>query len=178
MYIDRAFVGLLLKVSEESLLRHLACSPSRVGWELARAIDAYVREQALGYYPALEHFRNVAVIDKDLLDSADQVSWLMSKLAREEVQIKLRPIFSKVHFQSIQTLAFTMPPVRPNQNNALEKLAEFYTPNTVKLELVLSMIRKDSDTAERKVETYARKMVYRWLRDSFETVEVTSSAEI
>jgi hypothetical protein len=178
VYVDRALVGLLLKVPEETLLRHLACSPSRLGWELAKEIDSYVREQSLGYYPALEYFRKVDAIDKDLLDSADQVSWLMSKLARVEVQVKLRPIFSKVQFQSVQTLAFTMPPVRPNQAKALDKLAAFYTPTTVKLELVLSMIRKDSDTAERKVETYARKMVYRWLRESFESVEVTSSAEI
>jgi hypothetical protein len=178
VYIDRAIVSLLLKVPEESLSRHLPHTPSRIGWELARAVDAYVRAESLGYYPALEHFRNVDIIDKNLLDSADQMAWLMSKLAREEVQVKLRPIFSKVQFQSIQTLAFTMPPVRPNQENALEKLAQFYTPTTVKLELVLSMIRKDSDTAERKVETYARKMVYRWLRDTFESVEVTSSAEL
>lgn len=178
MYIDRALVGLLLKVPEETLMRHLACSPARVGWELAKEIDAYVREQSTGYYPALEYFRNVSAIDKDLLDSADQVAWLMSKLAREEVQIKLRPVFSAVQFQTVQTLAFTMPPVRPNQARAIEKLAAFYTPTTVKLELVLSMVRKDSDTAEHKVEGYARKMVYRWLRDSFESVEVTSSAEI
>jgi hypothetical protein len=178
VYVDKAMVGLLLKVPEDALTRHLPYSPSSVGWELAKAIDAYVRVQSLGYYPALEYFRNVDVIDKNLLDHADQIAWLMSKLAREEVQVKLRPIFSKVQFQSIQTLAFTMPPVRPNHPNARDKLAAFYTPNTVKLELVLSMIRKDNDTAERKVETYARKMVYRWLRDSFESVEVTSSAEV
>jgi hypothetical protein len=178
VYIDRARVGVTLKVPEEALSRHLPSSPTRVGHELATAVDTYVREHSMGYYPALEFFRDIDGIDKDLLESAEQIAWLMSKLAREEVQVRLRPIFSKVQFQSIQTLAFTMPPVRPNQKDAVEKLAQFYTPNTVKLELVLSMIRKDSDTAERKVETYARKMIYRWLRDSFETVEVTSSAEI
>ena len=178
MYVDRALVGVLLKVPEDALSRHLPASPSRIGRALAIAIDSYVRVHSLGYYPALDYFREIDAIDKNLLDSADSIAWLMSKLVREEVQIKLRPIFSKVQFQTIQTQAFAMPPVRPNDSEAVEKLSSYYSPNTIKIELVLSMIRRDSDTAERKVETYARKMVYRWLRDSFESVEVTSSAEI
>ncbi len=178
MYIDRARVGVLITVSEDDLSQHLPCSPQRVGVELAQAIDAYAHKQALGYYPALEYFRNVDVLDKDLLDSAEQIAWLVSKLVREEVQKKLRPIFSTVQFETVQTQAFSMPPVRPNQKDALEKLTQFYTPNTIKLELILSMLRKDTDLAERKAEVYARKMIFRWLRDSFEHVEVTSSAEV
>lgn len=178
MYIDKALVAILVTLPEGILRHHLPCSPERVGHELASAIDAYVREHSLGYYPALDYFRELDVLDKDLLDSAEQIAWLVSKLAREEIQKKLRPIFSKVHFESIQTQAFAMPNIRPNKADAVEQLAKFYTPNTIKLELILSMLRKDSDKAERKVETYARKMIYRWLRDSFEHVEVTGSAEV
>jgi hypothetical protein len=178
VHIDRALVGVRVRLTEDAMNRHLPCSAKRVGSELALAIDAYVRRRQLGYYPALEHFRDVDVIDKDLLDSAEQIAWLASKLAREEIQLKLRPIFASVSFESIQTQAFAMPTVRPNQKDALEHLARHYTPDTIKLELILSMLRKDTDIAERKVETYARKMIFRWLRDSFENVEITSSTEI
>ena len=178
MRIEKARVGVLVKVPEHAMSRHLPCSAERVGTELAQAIDNYVRDQQLGYYPALEFFRNVDAIDQDLLDSADQIAWLVSKLAREEIQVRLRPIFATVKFDSIQTVAFALPPVRPQQKDALEHLGWHYTPDTIKIELVLSMLRKDTDTAERKVETYARKMIYRWLRDKFEYVEITSSSEI
>ena len=178
MHIDKARVGVLVRVPAHAMDRHLPCSASRVGTELATAIDSYVRDTQLGYYPALEFFRNVDAIDQDLLHSVEQIAWLVSKLAREEIQLRLRPIFATVKFDSIQTVAFALPPVRPSQKDALEHLAAHYTPDTIKLELVLSMLRKDTDTAERKVETYARKMIFRWLRDRFDHVEITSSTEI
>ena len=178
MRIERARVGVLVKVPEHAISRQLPFSVERVGIELAQAIDAYVREHQLGYYPALEFFRNVDAIDQGLLDGAEQIAWLVSKLAREEIQLRLRPIFASVKFDSIQTVAFSLPPVRPQQKDALEHLGMHYTPDTIKIELVLSMLRKDTDIAERKVETYARKMIYRWLRDKFEYVEITSSIEI
>jgi hypothetical protein len=178
MHIDKARVGVLVKVPEHVMRRHLPSSAERVGTELAQTIDAYVREHQLGYYPALEFFRDVDAIDQDLIDSAEHIAWLVSKLAREEIQTRLRPIFATVKFDSIQTVAFTLPPVRPQQKDALEHLTWHYTPDTIKIELLLSMLRKDTDTAERKVETYARKMIYRWLRDKFDYVEITSSSEI
>jgi hypothetical protein len=103
------------------------------------------------------------------------VAWLVSKLARETIEPKLRPIFSSVHFQSIQTVAFSMPKVRPGQTDAKEQLAKHYTPDKVKIELVLTMMRRDSEAQDNRAEPYARKMMYRWLESVFESIEVTSS---
>ena len=176
MQVDHISLILRLKVPGEILQSHLHSSPVEVGEELARVIDRYTRKHGLGYYPAIEFFRHVPEIDEDLIENAEQIAWVVSKVAREQVQSRLRPIFSCVKFQSIQTEAFTLPSVRPNSPSALEQLKSHYTPDTVRLELLVSMLRKDNDQRGDAAETYARKMIYRWLRDVFEDVDVTASA--
>ena len=138
----------------------------------------YQQENKTGYYPAIDFFKSLDGVDPDLITSAEQVAWLVSKLARETIQKKLRPIFSSVSFQSIQTLAFSMPKVRPNQKDAIEQLARHYTPDSVKIELVLNMMRRDSDDNDDRAEPYARKMMFRWLESEFESIEVTNSKAI
>ena len=90
----------------------------------------------------------------------------------------MRPIFSTVKFQSVQTEAFALPPVRPNRASSLERLAEHCTVDTVKLELQVSMLRKNDDKRGEAAEGYARTMIFRWLKDLFADVEITSSARV
>ena len=145
MQVDRVSLTLRLTVPETILQPRLSASVTKVGEELAQVIDKYSREHKLGYYPAIEHFRQVVEVDQALIDSAERMAWSVSKLAREEVQSRLRPIFSTVKFQSIQTEAFTLPSVRPGQPSAFDRLVQHYTPDTVRLELLVSMLRKDND---------------------------------
>jgi len=178
MQIDQISLILRLTVPEELLQGQLDPSPARAGQELASVIDKYSREHKLGYYPAIEFFRQVPEIDQGLIEKAEKIAWTVSKVAREEVQSRLRPVFSSVKFQSVQTEAFALPPVRPNHPSSLEQLVNHYTPDTVRLELLVSMLRKDNDQRGDAAETYARKMIYRWLRGIFENVDVTASASV
>ena len=176
MQVDHISLVLHLTLPEKIMQQHLPGLPAEVGAELARIIDQYSRDHKLGYYPAIEFFKQVAEVDQALIDKAEQMAWLASKLARKEVQSRLGPIFSTIKFQSIQTQAFNLPPVRPNQPSALEQLAIHYTPDTFKFELRVTLLRKDHDQRGDAAEGYARKMMYRWLRGAFENVEVTASA--
>lgn len=175
MRFDKVLITLDVQLKPASLQQHLPGSASVIGKALASMADDYVRENKTGYYPAIDFFKTLDYVDPDLITSAEQVAWLVSKLARETIQVKLRPIFSSVQFQSIQTLAFSMPKVRPNQADALEQLAKHYTPDSVKIELIVTMMRRDSEVQDNRAEPYARKMMFRWLESAFESVEVTSS---
>lgn len=175
MRFDKVLVILDVQLKPESLQQYLPCSAGIIGQTLAAIADEYERENKTGYYPAMDFFKTLDTVDPDLIASAEQVSWLVSKLARETIQSKLRPIFSSVQFQSIQTLAFSMPKVRPNQADAVEQLAKHYTPDSVKIELVLTMMRRDSEAEDDRAEPYARKMMFRWLDAEFESVDVTNS---
>ncbi len=175
MRFDKVLLILKVQLKPESLQQYLPCSANIIGQSLAAIADEYEKENRTGYYPAMDFFKTLETVDPDLIASAEQVSWLVSKLARETIQSKLRPIFSSVQFQSIQTLAFSLPKVRPNRADAIEQLAKHYTPDTVKIELLVTMMRRDSEAEDSRAEPYARKMVFRWLDAEFESVEVTNS---
>ena len=175
MQVDHISLALRLALTEEMIRSRLPASPADLGEELARAIDHYCSEHGLGYYPAIEFFRQVDGFDQHLIDRIESLSWAVCKLAREEIQSRLRPVFSTVKFQSVQTEVFALPPVRPKQASALDKLARHCTADVVKLELQVSMLRKDGDQRGDAAEGYARKMIYRWLNSVFRHVEVTVS---
>ena len=175
MRFDKILIILDVQLKAKNLQQYLPCSANIIGQTLAQIASEYEKENKTGYYPAIEFFKTQDNVDPDLITSAEQVAWLVSKLARETIQLKLRPIFSSVHFQSIQTLAFSLPKVRPNNKDALEKLTRHYTPDTVKIELILTMMRRDSEAEDDRAEPYARKMMFRWLEPEFETIEVKNS---
>jgi hypothetical protein len=175
MRFDKVLIIIDVQLKAETLQQYLPCSANIIGKTLADIADEYEKKNKTGYYPAIDFFKTLDTVDPDLITSAEQVSWLVSKLAREIVQSKLRPIFSSVTLQSIQTLAFSLPKVRPNKTDAVEQLSKHYTPDTVKMELVLTMMRRDSEVDDDRAEPYARKMMFRWLESAFELVTITSS---
>jgi len=180
MRFDKVLVILNVQLKADELQQYLPCSADIIGQTLAQIAIEYERENKTSYYPAIDFFKTLANDDTtpvapDLITSAEQVAWLVSKLARQTIQKRLRPIFSSVQFQSIQTLAFSMPKIRPNIADAVEQLAKHYTPDSVKIELVLTMMRRDSEAEDDRAEPYARKMMFRWLESEFESVEITGS---
>lgn len=156
--------------------RYVAASPTLVGEELADAVQAYVREHKLGYYPALEYFRDQGGIDSALLEAADGIAWVASSLVREEVRVRLRPIFASVRFGALQALAFTLPPVRPSSAEPRAALARHYTPDTVKLDLLVTLLQRE--TPPDGLDTLASHMLVRWLKPSFAALEVTAARQV
>ena len=174
LHIIRVSLTAHLKISEQVLTQHLAASPLVIGEELARQVDRYARENKLGYYPALEFFDDIEPgIDSDLIDTIRGIAWLVSNLAENEIEHRLRVAFSEVAIRDLRLLAFTMPQVRPNQPNALHDLARHFTPDTIKAVLELSNIEKRADLEG--MDKLAEHKVMRWLEPHFESVEITTS---
>jgi len=183
-----------LRLSEEVLANYLPASPQVVGEELAEAVQGLVREQKLGYFPALEYFRAEPGMDEGLLDAVDHIAWLATSLVRDEVRRRLRPVFASVRFSALQALAFTLPPVRPGQPQAFERLARHYTPDTVKADLLLDLVQKgpppmpseagdaaaggtDGDPGS-DLGPLAGQMVRRWLAPCFAELEITAARSV
>jgi len=175
MRFEKILVIVALQLKAENLQQYLPCSVNIIGQTLAEIAVEYEQENKTGYYPAVDFFKTRDNVDPDLITSAEQVAWLVAKLARETIQTQLRPIFSSVQFQSIQTTAFALPKIRPNQPDAIKQLAKHYTPDSVKVELVVTMMRRESEAEDKRAEPYARKMMFRWLESAFKSIEVTSS---
>lgn len=165
-------VNFQVQLTEESIQQHLTASPYVVGEELAKQISAYASANNLGYYPAIEFFQENGGIEQDLLDAVGNISWLITNMVREEVRVKLRPAFSTIKFESLQTQAYTMPSVRPGHNNAHQLLVDHYTPDQVKVNLITTMLRKQQSTIE--ATQMARHQICRWLKTRFENLEITN----
>jgi len=169
-------LSLSVSVSAESLDQHLAASPSVVSEELVAQIVKYEQLHHLGYYPALDFYIQNDVLDLDLIDAIKNISWVITSMARNEVRIKLRPAFSNIKFENIQPLAYIMPTVRVNDPDKNEKLSEHFSLSTVKLNLIATLIQKVVD--KQAAQSFAKNLAYRWLKDTFSDVEITSATVI
>jgi hypothetical protein len=174
LHLNTATLTLLVQLPEHVFARHLSASPRVVGTALAEQVDRYIRAEHLGYYPALDYFKeHTGAVDQDLLEAADHIAWFTCSQVRGEIERKLRPIFASLKFQSIQSQAFTMPAVRPHQPNAQQELIRHYTPDRVKLVIEASSFQKSAQ--QDSIAKWASHLAYRWLKESFDSIEITSA---
>jgi hypothetical protein len=143
------------------------------GANLAARIDELVRREKLGYYPALDYFAQRDGIDRQLLAAVEETARFVRDYAANEARTRLWPVFSQVRVVNTQSLCFALPGVRIAQPDALAALARHYTPTLVKIDLLVSSLQKggSGEGAERAA---AQKADW-WLRDSFESVEVSDA---
>ena len=166
-------LSLIVQVPDAALERHLAASPSVVGAELARQVLEYEQQHHLTYFPAIDYFIQNGGLEPELLDALQNISWVVTNMVRNELRIKLRPVFSALKFEAIQTTAYTLPTIRPHDANVLDKLIRHYSATTVKVNIIATLIQKTLDASA--AEKAATSMCYRWLRPQFSHIEVTSS---
>ena len=164
------------QVPSDALERYLPFPPRFVGEELAAQANAYAQENGTGYFPALDYLHDQGIIDKELYDAAEQAGWMATQLVREEVRVRLRPLVATLTFQSSLCTALTMPPVRPRDLNAQQRLADDFTPDTVKVELLLSLLQKGEP--REGLERWSTQLVFRWLSSAFASVEVTGARSL
>lgn len=166
-------MALRFEVPEALLVQHLAASPAVVGEELARQVDALIRREGLGYYPALAYFQRQGGIDAELLSAVHDIAWFAGEWVRGEVRRRLRGVFSTVTVESLQCQAFNLPAVRPRQPRALETLARHYTPTGMRLNLIVTMLHKVAEA--QGLEKLAARQVLRILKEEFRAVEVVDA---
>lgn len=159
-----------LTLKDESLKQHLELSPHDLGRKLAEAVHDWVMKHNTGYYPALSFFREQKDFDQSLLDENDRYIWKTCQVARELVLLVLRPVCSRVEIHSIMPLGSTMPRIRPGQEDATALLAGCYTPNRVKVGLVLSSI--DKEPAGEGYATGVSRKAHFWLSEVFDDVQL------
>ena len=166
-------LSLKVRVPYDSLQSHLVASPEIVTEELVDQILSYEQNNHLGYFAALEFYQEQDAIESDLIDAINSISWVVTDLVKNEVRTKLRPVFSSIKFDAIQTLINTLPAVRPNDAQVRQKLIEHFNLATVKLNLKTTLIQKIADPES--AEKMASSLAVQWLSNTFEMVEVTAS---
>jgi hypothetical protein len=168
----RAVVGATVRVPDSVYERHSPFDPHTVGEQLAEQVAERARRESLGYYPAVDYLRDRGMLDSQLLDVLDQLTWLATSLTGEELRSRLRPVFAGVQLQSMQAIAYSMPRIRPSQRDARSQLLRHLTPNRVRFDLLLTLFRRPA--ALQSLDRYIEEVVYRHLRESFDSLDVGS----
>lgn len=165
--------SLTVTVPETVVEQNVGYLPWLLGENLAGQVDAWVMEQGMGYYPALDFFRDHPdAVDPALLQLIDEIASYCAEFARRELRRRLSRVFSSVQIEQTRCTAYTMPRVRPARSGAPEGLARHYSPNTLKMELLLSSIQKGLFEG---LEEMTLNKLLRWGREPFEAFQVNSS---
>jgi len=176
LHITKIHITLQVTVPHELLERHLPSSAEVVGEALTEQVVAAVNKNKLSYFPALDFLQKQGDIDEELIDATDTIAWFACKLVREEVNKKLRGFFSTLSFQSVKCTSFAMPGIRVNELNAWHHLVEHYTPNTVKIDVIASVLKKEE--YPKGLENWSKQLFRRNLENSFEKFEVINTSVI
>lgn len=173
LQMTRVALGITVTVPEDLVELNMGYLPWVLGDSLAAQVSAEAAERGLGYFPALDYFRrNARQVDPDLITLIDDVSRFCIDFTRRELRRRLSRVFSSVQFERAQCLAYTLPRVRPGQPNAITELGRHYSPDKVRLDLVLSSIQKAA--TEEPVSLAIDKVTY-WGREPFARFEVNGT---
>jgi hypothetical protein len=170
--IARVALTLQVVIAPDKFDALLTEADKTLGARLAERVDAWVREQKLGYYPAIDFLADQGVISAADIEALRNLAATVRKRVKRDVQTQLWPVFSSVHIERAKSLAFQLPRVTPGKPQAREELARHYFPNGVRLELVLASLDKHSRLEE--VAAFSEQKVLRNLRDAFESVSVSA----
>lgn len=164
-------LALLVKIPTEALARSLPISPAAVGEALAEQVQQLMRQENLAYYPALGYCHGKDALDADTLNAMETIADVAEALAKGEIRTRLRPLFREVEIESVQPLAYTMPAARPHSANGWWELVEHFTPDQLKVNLVLKL---REGVAEESLEQEVKEA----LAGRFARLEVTSARSV
>jgi hypothetical protein len=168
--------SLTVSVPEELVEREVGYLPWVLGENLAGQVDTYVMEEHLGYYPALDYFRDTPLaVDPSLLLLIDEVAIYCASFARRELRRRLSRLFSNLQIEQVQCTAYTLPRMRPSRSNGPMELAEHYSPNTLKMALLLSSIQRGHFEGE---ERMALEKISRFAREPFSRFQLNGAQRL
>jgi len=176
LVLARVALTMQVSLSPEKLEALLGAADRSLGERLALLVDQWVREHETGYYPALEFLASQGAVPPDLYESLRHLAATLRKRVKRDVQTRLWPVFSSVHIERAQSLAFQLPHPRPGRPHAIADLARHYFPNVVRLDLVLSSLDKPHHLED--VVRMSEQKALRNLLDHFETISVTTARRL
>ncbi len=156
---DHREIALVLRMHAEVLEERVVASPFIVASELASSVAEYCRAQSLGYYPALEYFEKLDVLDADLIDAFHGILWFVTDMTGRELPHLLRKLAVDVRIGAIHPLALSIPAARPSHVNSLHELERHLTPDQVRVSVQLHGLADDMPLDEKGLRQHVAGVV-------------------
>lgn len=175
LHVSRTAVVVEATVADELVEQNMGYLPWVLGENLAEQVQAHVERHGTGYYPALDYFRTLPEsVDPALITLTDEVVRFCGDYARRELRRRLSHAFSKIAVEKIQSTAYSMPRVRPAQGGARQRLARHYSPNVIRLDVVLSRVGAEAPADPDPARSAAQQVLQQG-HPAFESLDVLSS---
>lgn len=174
VHVVKAALTLRLRVSDDSLDQQpITSAPRSVARALAHESISLAQYENLGYYPPLDYMGRKQRLSPEFMYTLEHLSLLVDSYAREEISRRLSHVFSSVQVTAVQPQAYTMPPVRLSDKDALEHLIDHFDPTVLRLHLEVSLISKHDEVTT--MERITRQRTERVLRNVFDMLEICSA---
>ncbi|MGV6852349.1 MAG: hypothetical protein ACWA5R_09270 [bacterium] len=170
IFIAKYVAELIFEVPISFLKEISLTEPDAVRDDLVEQASAFMRSQQGGYFPGFETLEQSGLLDEELSNTSQSLIWISSQYVREKLQKQLKVVFSQVSVKTVRPLIYTMPKVRKNDPNAHTKLMEHYSCNRIRARCEVSQVLKKQ--ADELSEEYYRKMLWKWLKNEFDAMEI------
>ncbi len=128
-------VELLVTISYQELADQFGDLVANMGQLLADQVLANEEQEKLGYFPALSYYQENETARIATLDSALHIYFMVRETTGGTVRANLRTLLRNIEIDQIQTVAESLPRVRPGDVDARHLLAHHYTPSSIRLHL-------------------------------------------
>lgn len=169
--INQLIAHIEIQVKHDSLNAAQPETTHQISNALAVALILTCQKENLNYFPALKHFEAIQSIPEDLFAKHQKLVWQSSQSCRKIISQKLKPIFSRVRVDTVQSLSQTLTGINPKEKSAADTISHHLQPGRLKVTLHLNMIQKKKTDPESLVG-YTRKMLWKWLKSDFDALEI------
>ena len=165
-------ISMEVELPDHVVAAQLSFNLKHLAMRVAAAVVEREAVKTWGYYPAFDYLIDDGGITPELAETFNSACRAVAHSTTALIQQRLRAAFSRVHVIGLHHLAYNIPKVSPAAPDKKERLAVHYRPNTMHVELELSQIHKQP--VSEAYENFARRLVYRWLADYFDRLEIIS----
>ena len=163
-------LSILVEVREKDLNQQIHFDLAKLLDNLTDAVITYEQFEKLDYYPALSYLAESKAVSEELFELLNSACRITRLIAANLVQTKLQAAFSQIHITTAKHLAYHIPKVKPHQPDVRAALKYHYRPHLLYIDMDLSQIHKQA--VADNYDKFSRHLVYRWLSEYFERIEV------
>lgn len=170
LHYYRAGALLAVELKREALKSLLSINLDEMTDAIVDVAIEYESREKLDYFPAITHIAVAQGITEPWNVAFTHATRGIQMMVSQIVRDRLKAAFSEVRVVSVDNNAYHIPPVKPRKRHTRSALWNHYQLNLLRVEIEVAQIHKEEVNVD--YDQFARHLIYRWLADSFDKLEV------
>ena len=165
-------IDLLIITPLNEVIKGTEINQDKLNDRIISAAYTYYNSQEGGYFPALGTLLESEYVNLDNKEQIEKLSWNSSRYARQKLTRGLAEVFSQISIKKIRPIAFDLPRITASTSNSEIKsvLCTHYKGNQLRVSIELKQLMKKQTDMD--MSDYVRKILWKWLKNDFEDMQV------